>query len=94
MQDADDQNAALAAAGPSKVKVEPANYPPCKLDDKTRKLIELIFDEGMFNDAMAAFDIDVKKMPLGNLSQAQVQKGYDVLVELRCAPLTCCSLRE
>ena len=57
------------------------------LDDKTRCLIELIFDEGMFTDAMAAFDIDVRKMPLGQVSQAQVQKGYDVLLELQCAPL-------
>lgn len=31
------------------------------------------------------FDIDVKKMPLGNLSKTQVQKGYDVLEELRTA---------
>lgn len=68
------------------MKIEPKNYPPCKLDGATRKLVELIFDENMFNDAMAAFDIDVKKMPLGNLSQAQVQKGYDVLVDLKFAP--------
>lgn len=35
--------------------------------------------------ATQRFDIDVKKMPLGNLSKAQVQKGYDVLTELRAA---------
>lgn len=31
------------------------------------------------------FDIDVKKMPLGNLSKTQVQKGYDILTELKSA---------
>jgi poly [ADP-ribose] polymerase len=66
-----------------KVKAESKVYPPSKLDGKTQALVELMFDDTMFEDAMAAFDIDVKKMPLGNLSQAQVKKGYDVLLELR-----------
>ena len=35
--------------------------------------------------ATERFDIDVKKMPLGNLSKTQVQKGYDVLAELKTA---------
>lgn len=82
--------AALTGAGPIRVKAEPKNYPACKLDDKTRRLMELIFDEGMFNDAMAEFDIDVKKMPLGNLSGAQVQKGRDALLELQCDPPAPC----
>ena len=34
---------------------------------------------------MQRFDIDVKKMPLGNLSKTQVQKGVDVLNELKTA---------
>ena len=34
---------------------------------------------------MASFDIDVKKMPLGQLTKSQVQKGYTVLEELENA---------
>lgn len=57
-------------------------FAPCKLPVETQKFMDLIFDEDMFKGAMASFDIDVKKMPLGQLSKAQVKKGYDVLEEL------------
>jgi poly [ADP-ribose] polymerase len=39
----------------------------------------------MFKGAMASFDIDVNKMPLGQLSKAQVQKGYKILEDLEDA---------
>jgi hypothetical protein len=65
------------------IKKEPKHSSASKLDGRTRALVELMFDVTMFENAMAAFDIDVKKMPLGNLSQSQVKKGYDVLLELR-----------
>ena len=48
---------------------------PCKLDAETQKLIKLIFDTDMFKSALQKFDIDVKKMPLGKLSKAQIAKG-------------------
>lgn len=31
------------------------------------------------------FDIDTERLPLGQLSQEQVQRGYDVLERLRAA---------
>ena len=34
---------------------------------------------------MQEFDIDTEKLPLGQLSQDQVQRGYDVLERLRAA---------
>ena len=72
--------------GSSKARKTPSgSLPQCKLDTKTQELMELIFDDDMFTDAMAAFDIDVQKMPLGQLSQAQVQKGVATLLDLRCA---------
>jgi len=37
----------------------------------------------MMRDAMRALDIDVEKMPLGMLSQAQVARGYAVLEEIQ-----------
>lgn len=39
----------------------------------------------MFKSAMTTLNVDVKKMPLGQLSKAQVQRGYDVLEELETA---------
>jgi len=37
----------------------------------------------MMRDAMAAYDVDVERMPLGMLSPAQVARGAAALVELR-----------
>ena len=48
-------------------------------DVDTQKFMDLIFDEDMFKGAMASFDIDVKKMPLGNQSKTQVAKGFERL---------------
>lgn len=58
---------------------------PSKLHPSIEKFMGLIFDHDMFKGAMASFDIDVKKMPLGQLTKAQVQKGYGVLEELDTA---------
>lgn len=44
--------------------------------------VSLIFDLDMFKDAMKSADIDIKKMPLGKLSKAQIEKGYKVLEEI------------
>lgn len=66
-------------------KATAKKYAPCKLDPPVEKLMNLIFDEDMFKGAMASFDIDVKKMPLGQLSKSQVEKGFEVLEELEDA---------
>ena len=63
-------------------KATAKKYAPCSLEPRIEKFMSLIFDEDMFKGAMASFDIDVKKMPLGQLSKTQVEKGYDVLEEL------------
>ncbi|KAK7496119.1 hypothetical protein BaRGS_00012529 [Batillaria attramentaria] len=54
----------------------------CTLDNTTQSLVQLIFDHNMFRDTMKNFDIDVKKMPLGKLSKAQIAKGFEILEEL------------
>ena len=58
-------------------------YQPSKLDKETELLVNMLFDKDVYSDAMKQFDIDVKKMPLGQLSSAQVQRGVDVLDEIR-----------
>ncbi|MEK6233404.1 MAG: WGR domain-containing protein [Planctomycetales bacterium] len=56
-----------------------------KLHPSLERFMSLIFDHSMFKGAMASFDIDVKKMPLGQLKKSQVQKGYEVLEDLETA---------
>lgn len=34
---------------------------------------------------MQNMEVDIAKMPLGKLSQAQVQRGYDALVDIKKA---------
>ncbi|CAM9109221.1 unnamed protein product [Ectocarpus sp. 6 AP-2014] len=77
--------AVVAAGGCPSSPARPAKVLPSTLDPATKELVELIFSEDMFKSAMSKMNIDVKKMPLGQLSSAQVQRGYDVLEELEDA---------
>ncbi|KAG9471474.1 protein mono-ADP-ribosyltransferase PARP3 [Eleutherodactylus coqui] len=58
---------------------------PCTLDKPTQNLVSLIFSTDMFKDAMQTMNLDIKKMPLGKLSKAQIAKGFDALEELQAA---------
>jgi poly [ADP-ribose] polymerase len=71
---------AQAAKLATKKKIKPSALHP-----RLEHFMGLIFDHDMFKGAMASFDIDVKKMPLGQLSTSQVQKGYEVLDALKKA---------
>ena len=51
----------------------------CKLDPRLADLIKLIFDVKLQNKALIEIGYDVKKMPLGKLSQAQIDKAYAIL---------------
>lgn len=57
-------------------------YLPSKLDPKTKELIDILFERDMFEHAMTEYDFDIRRMPLGQLSSAQVQRGVDVLSEI------------
>ncbi|HSD91009.1 MAG TPA: WGR domain-containing protein [Kofleriaceae bacterium] len=73
-------------ADAAKIQAKTAKkFAPSKLAPETQKFMDLIFDEDMFKGAMASFDIDVKKMPLGQLSKSQVEKGFEVLEDLEDA---------
>ncbi len=69
----------------AKLQPKPRGIAPSKLHPSLQRLMSLIFDHDMFRGAMASFDIDVKKMPLGQLTKSQVQKGYEVLEDLEAA---------
>lgn len=77
-----DDSAAAADVGGAATNVKVRS---CKLDSSTKHFCELIFSTDMFKSAMATFNIDAKKMPLGKITKAQVAKGYDTLQELKGA---------
>jgi poly [ADP-ribose] polymerase len=70
-------------AGAAKIqKAEQKKFKPSALSEPVQDFLKLIFDKDMFTGAMASFDIDVNKMPLGALSSSQVKRGYEVLEAL------------
>ncbi|XP_040889845.1 protein mono-ADP-ribosyltransferase PARP3 isoform X1 [Toxotes jaculatrix] len=61
------------------------NILPCTLNNATKDLIQLIFSNDMFKEAMECMNLDIKKMPLGKLSKLQIAKGFEVLEEIEKA---------
>lgn len=58
---------------------------PSKLPKETEELVELLFEKDVYTNAMKEFDIDIRRMPLGNLSKGQIEKGVAVLEEIEGA---------
>eukprot|EP01125_Pyxidicula_operculata_P017719 TRINITY_DN623_c0_g1_i1.p1 TRINITY_DN623_c0_g1~~TRINITY_DN623_c0_g1_i1.p1 ORF type:complete len:610 (+),score=201.99 TRINITY_DN623_c0_g1_i1:62-1891(+) len=52
------------------------------LEKPTQDLISLIFNHDMFKEQMVKFDLNVKELPLGKISQTQINKGYDALDDI------------
>ncbi len=63
-------------------KKEDVEYLPSVLDDDTKDLVDMLFEKDMYEQTMASYDFDTRRMPLGQLSAAQVQRGVDVLLEI------------
>ncbi|CAJ1941075.1 unnamed protein product [Cylindrotheca closterium] len=75
-------DAASAANQKNAVKTEEVEYLPSKLDNTTKDLIQTLFSKEMRNEALSSFQIDLKRLPLGVPSQAQIQSGIDVLTQI------------
>lgn len=75
-------DAAAASGGASPEKVE---YLPSKLEPKTENLVKMLFEKELYSNAMKDFDIDTRRMPLGQLTAAQILRGIDVLKEIETA---------
>lgn len=71
--------AELAKAKPATAVIAAPEYAPSALAPAVQSFVKLIFDKNMFTNAMASYEIDVRKMPLGQLTKSQVQKGFDAL---------------
>jgi len=79
-------NEKLSAIDKAAAKIQPKlKVAESKLHPSVTSFMDLIFDHDMFKGSMAQFDIDVNKMPLGQITKSQVGKGYDVLNELEDA---------
>ncbi|XP_070584140.1 poly [ADP-ribose] polymerase 1 [Erythrolamprus reginae] len=56
-----------------------------KLPKAVQDLIKMIFDVESMKKAMVEFEIDLQKMPLGKLSERQIQSAYSILNEVQQA---------
>ena len=54
----------------------------CELSEPLQSLMEMITDTQMFQSTLQSMDIDIKKMPLGRITLAQVSSGYRCLAEV------------
>jgi poly [ADP-ribose] polymerase len=57
----------------------------CTLDKRTQDFLSLVSDVKTMKSTMVSLDIDTKKLPLGKLSQKQIDKGYAILTKLKTA---------
>ncbi|XP_059217657.1 poly [ADP-ribose] polymerase-like [Stomoxys calcitrans] len=57
-------------------------YVESKLPQSVQEVIKLMFDVDTMKRTMMEFDLDMEKMPLGKLSQAQIKAAYSVLSEV------------
>ena len=66
---------------PPKKKQE-IEYMKPSLDPKTKDLIEVLFSKDMRNEALASFNLDLKRLPLGVPSQEQINQGVAILNDI------------
>lgn len=57
----------------------------CTLDERVQDFLTLVSDVKSMKSAMVSLDIDTKKLPLGKLSQKQIDKGYAILNKIKLA---------
>ncbi|XP_071076550.1 protein mono-ADP-ribosyltransferase PARP3 [Desmodus rotundus] len=85
VQGEDEAQEAVVKVDGGPVRTVAQQVRPCSLDAATQKLITNIFSKDMFSDAMALMNLDVKMIPLGNLSKRQIARGFEALEALEAA---------
>ncbi|TYZ66034.1 hypothetical protein PybrP1_011330 [[Pythium] brassicae (nom. inval.)] len=74
----DDDNPEIdASAG-----AEPKEVVPSSLPDAVQDVMKLICDADLIAQEMEKLKIDLKRLPLGRLSKAQISQGYSLLQQL------------
>ncbi|KAM9982840.1 hypothetical protein ACTFIZ_007362 [Dictyostelium cf. discoideum] len=59
--------------------IAPVNTKPSKLLQPVQSLVNTLFDSELMKKSLTSLQFDVQKMPLGKLSQNQINKAYEVL---------------
>ena len=77
------QNEVIDTAISQDLTVHQSSHLPSKLPDDTQNLIKLIFDVKMFTSTMKEMNIDLSKMPLGQLNASQIEKGFVILEQIK-----------
>ena len=55
----------------------------CTLDERVQNFLRLVSDVKEMKKTLVDLDIDTRKMPLGKLSQSQIDKGYEILNKIK-----------
>lgn len=75
-----------SAVVPDDLVVAPAQdveYLPSALSQKMQTLVNTMFSKDVRNASMQALNLDLKKLPMGVPSKQQIQRGLDVLNEIK-----------
>ncbi|ENH68847.1 Poly [ADP-ribose] polymerase 2 [Fusarium oxysporum f. sp. cubense race 1] len=59
-----------------------ASPPECTLEKPVKELMELIFNQQYFQQAMTSLNYDANKLPLGKLSKTTITRGFQQLKDL------------
>lgn len=64
-------------------ETQPSAPAESKLDKRVQQFLSLVSDTKQMSKTMISLDIDTKKLPLGKLSQSQIDKGYAILTKIQ-----------
>ncbi|KAJ4148544.1 hypothetical protein LMH87_003009 [Akanthomyces muscarius] len=80
--DSEDGDTADAKDADSKAVKQEEPEPDCTLDDSTKALMEMIFNNDFIQATLAELNYDANKLPLGKLSKATILRGFEQLKAL------------
>ncbi|XEV06196.1 hypothetical protein FSHL1_011483 [Fusarium sambucinum] len=80
--DSDDNEDVKAVKKENGEDEDTAPEPECKLEKPVKELMELIFNQQYFQQAMTSLNYDANKLPLGKLSKATITRGFQQLKNL------------
>ena len=69
----------MSSLAPAPADSAVISEPVKKLEKPTEDLVRRLFDVSAINDSLVEMEIDVKKLPLGNITDAVIQRGLTTL---------------
>ena len=80
--DDEDTMVAPKAKAESSRSISPVKRVQSQLPEPVQRLMQLIFNQQLFEDTMLTLEYDADKLPLGVLSKLTILRGYQALKEL------------